>query len=564
MTTGTETHSKSKRVSPKAAFSPSKSTTLLRLMSELSLKLQALIRAENIYQEIVDLVQNKFHYYSFSIWSVSPDGTATIAAQSGAYNPYLKVGFSIKNEGIVSTVIATKKSYVCNDVSLDSHFTKLSLPVDSRAQLAIPVILDNFVTAILSIEANQANAFDEDDKLCFESLGSQMSVALTNARLYSEVNSFNKRLQGIVEARTHELRLANARVLEQQKLLQKENKALKSLVDQEVTNEGTLISASSAMGAILSLVDKIAPTNASVLVQGESGTGKELVARRLHFRSERKLQPYVTINCGALQENLLESELFGHEKGSFTGAHATKIGLCETASGGTLFLDEIGEMSLGVQAKLLRFLQEGEIYRVGGKKPIKVSVRIISATNKDLEKEVKAGRFREDLFYRLNTITLHLPPLRKRREDIRPLVEHFLENQKLGSPISKKKIDPKVFDIFESYDWPGNIRELQNTIERIKILAENHEIRVEDIPFHIRMPQTKSSTGSGPQTESHIDLSLDDLEKQHILRTLAYFNNNKTKAATSLGITIKTLYNKLHRYGLLTDKPPEEPNQVSQ
>ena len=299
------------------------------------------------------------------------------------------------------------------------------------------------------------------------------------------------------------------------------------------------------------MVDKIAPTTATVLIQGESGTGKELIARRLHFKSNRSSRPYVTVNCGALQESLLESELFGHEKGSFTGAVAQKIGLCETADDGTLFLDEIGEMSLGIQAKLLRFLQEGEFYRIGGKHPIRVDVRVLSATNRDLEKEVKEGRFREDLFYRLNTITLRMPPLRKRKEDLPTLVDFFLKNSRFGNSAQQiKRVDPRVLDVFSNYEWPGNIRELQNTIERLKILSENNEICLEDIPFTMRMPKVRTE-GS----DFNLDLPLEDVEKSHILRTLAYNHGNKTKTAQSLGITIKTLYNKLHRYGILQPTP---------
>jgi two-component system response regulator HydG len=249
----------------------------------------------------------------------------------------------------------------------------------------------------------------------------------------------------------------------------------------------------------------------------------------------------------------LESELFGHEKGAFTGAVVQKMGLCETADGGTLFLDEIGEMSLGIQAKLLRFLQEGEFYRIGGKRPIRVNVRVVSATNRDLEAEVKANRFREDLFYRLNTITLRMPPLRKRKEDIPTLVDSFLKNSRFGGSAQQiKHIDPRVHEALSNYDWPGNIRELQNTIERLKILAENQEIKLDDLPFSIRMPKIKVDSSS----DFTVGMPLEEVEKNHILQTLAYSHGNKTKTAQSLGITIKTLYNKLHRYGIL--KSPEE------
>jgi two-component system response regulator HydG len=542
-----------------------KAAAQLRLINELGLKLQSLVGSENIFQEIVEAVQNKFHYYSFSIWQVNANGTATLKAQSGAYNSYMQVGFTIeKGAGITGTVVETRRTYNCDDVSADSHFTKFEFPVETKSQLSVPVIVDGNVVAVFSVESNEPRAFNEDDIACFESVVHQLEVVLTNSRLFQEVKSFNAKLQETVKERTIELKKANQRILEQQKLLQKENATLKTLANRESPPEaGTIVHKSEAMVSILGMVDKIAPTTATVVILGESGTGKELIARRLHFQSERKDKPYVTINCGALQENLLESELFGHEKGSFTGAHVTKMGLAEVANGGTLFLDEIGEMSMAIQAKLLRFLQEGEVYRIGGKKPIKVDVRIISATNKDLEVEVKKGRFREDLFYRLNTITLRLPPLRKRREDIRPLIDHFLKSPKVGGAMTHiKRVDPKVYEILENYDWPGNIRELQNTIERLKILAENQEIVIEDVPFNIRMPRTRTD-GLGVSPESVVDLSLDELEKHHILRTLTFFGHNKTRAAGSLGITIKTLYNKLHKYGLIAEgEGKQEPKQL--
>lgn len=530
----------------------SKTSHQLRLLNELSIRLQSLLNTENVWEEIVTVVQNKFHYHSFSIWSVALDGTATLRAQSGAYNNFIQPGFMIKNEGIVGTVIQSKRTYVCNDVTKDTHFTNLSLPVDTKSQLSIPVIVDGAVVAVLTVESNSVNAFDDEDKVTFEGLGAQLSVTFVNMKLYGEIKQFNKKLQQTVEERTQELRSAHAKILDQQRLLQKENKVLKTLVSNEKRTEDNIIGTSPAMLNVVSMVDKIAPTNATVLIQGESGTGKELIARRLHFKSERNDKPYVTINCGALQETLLESELFGHEKGAFTGAVAQKLGLVETADGGTLFLDEIGEMSLGIQAKLLRFLQEGEIYRIGGKKPLRVDVRIISATNRDLEKEVKEGRFREDLFYRLNTITLRMPPLRKRKEDIRSLIDYFMKNSKFGGAVHIKRVDPKVYEVMENYDWPGNIRELQNTIERLKILAENSEIRLDDIPFNIRMPKTRMD-GMHSSSEFNVDMSLDELERHHILRILSFHQGNKTKAAQTLGVTIKTLYNKLHRYGLIKE-----------
>lgn len=530
-----------------------KQAVQLRLLNELSTKLQSLLESENFYQEVINIIQSRFNYYCTHIWSVGSDQSYTLRAQAGAYNNHLKIGYSLPcSDGINGAVIRTKRPYLCNDVSSDPHYTNLSFPVETQSELSTPVIKDNEVVAVLNIESDRKNAFDEDDVITLEAVASQIAVSLTNRKLYGEATSFNKKLQLAVEEKTLELRRAHERILEQQRLLQKENKALKTLVNQD-NKIMDLIGKSPAILGILSMVDKIAPTTATVLIQGESGTGKELIARRLHFKSERAHRPYVTVNCGALQESLLESELFGHEKGSFTGAVVQKIGLCETADGGTLFLDEIGEMSLTIQAKLLRFLQEGEFYRIGGKRPVRVDVRVLSATNRDLEREVRENRFREDLFYRLNTITLRMPPLRKRKEDIPMLVEYFLKNSRFGGSAQQiRKIDPRVMDVFANYSWPGNIRELQNTIERLKILAENNEIRLEDIPFTIRMPKTRTELN-----EFTFDMPLEDIEKGHILRALAYNQGNKTKTAKSLGITIKTLYNKLHRYGILKMQSPQ-------
>jgi transcriptional regulator with PAS, ATPase and Fis domain len=310
----------------------------------------------------------------------------------------------------------------------------------------------------------------------------------------------------------------------------------------------TIVGQSDRLRALLSMIDRVAPTSASVLILGESGTGKELIARRIHSLSERADRTFVAVNCGALQETLLESELFGHEKGSFTGAVQLKKGLVEVADGGSLFLDEIGEMAPSLQAKMLRFLQEGEFYRVGGKEPLRVDARIISATNRELDGEVARGRFREDLYYRLNTITLKAPPLRERKDDLRLLIQ-FL------APGVTERLTPECETTLKNYRWPGNIRELQNTLERIKIMAPDGAIGIEHLPTSIRGSHLTGSTTRGPDTP--FDMSLEDLERHHILRCLGHFEGNKTKAAQSLGITLKTLYNKLHRYGLVRTQGEE-------
>jgi two-component system response regulator HydG len=541
-------------MSPDESPNLHKKAVQLRLLNDLSTRLQSLLESENFYQEVVNIIQNRFHYYCIHIWTVESSGYM-LRAQAGEYRKHIKIGHVMPfSAGITGAVIRSRQSYLSNDVSHDPNYTNLSLPIDTRSELCVPILKDGQAVATLNIEHDQKDAFDDDDVMTIEAVASQLAVAIANQRLFSEVKDARVDLQKRVDAKTQELRQAHERILEQQRLLQKENKALKTLVSQDKTSD--MIGQSPAILSILAMVDKIAPTTATVLIQGESGTGKELIARRLHMKSDRHNKPYVTVNCGALQESLLESELFGHEKGSFTGAVVQKMGLCETADGGTLFMDEIGEMSLGIQAKLLRFLQEGEFYRIGGKRPIKVDVRVVSATNRDLEREVKENRFREDLFYRLNTITLRMPPLRKRKEDIAMLVDFFLKSSRFGGSAQQiRRIDPRVFDAFNRYDWPGNIRELQNTIERLKILAENNEIRLEDVPFGIRMPKTRA----GESSDYTVDMALEDVEKNHILRTLAFNHGNKTKTAQSLGITIKTLYNKLHRYGVIQAAPPGVP-----
>jgi len=311
----------------------------------------------------------------------------------------------------------------------------------------------------------------------------------------------------------------------------------------KVSEKTVIVYQSDVMTNLMKMIDRVAPSTANILILGESGTGKELLARSVHERSNRINKPFIVINCGALRETLLESELFGHEKGSFTGAYMKKIGLAEVANGGTLFLDEIGELSPAIQAKLLRFIQEGEIYRVGGKDAIKIDIRLICATNRELDLEVQNGNFREDLFYRINTIVVSAPPLRRRKEDIPALVNYFLKTTN-SFTTKTRSINDDALSILCNYEWPGNIRELQNVCERLQILSEGHTIMVNDIPENIRSPEIKDNSVSYDPA-----LPLYELEKRYILKALAHFGGNKTQAANNLGITIKTLYNKLHEYG---------------
>ena len=308
-----------------------------------------------------------------------------------------------------------------------------------------------------------------------------------------------------------------------------------------------LLGRSEAMRELVEMVETVAPTAATVLVSGESGTGKELVARAIQAASTRRDKPFVTINCAALAENLLESELFGHEKGAFTGADRRREGRFVQAHGGTLFLDEIGEMPLSLQAKLLRVLQQGEVQRVGCDETIKVDVRVIAATNRVLADEVAAGRFREDLFYRLNVIGLEVPPLRARREDIPLLASTFLERHAAANRKTIKGFTPQAMDAMLRYGWPGNVRELENAVERAVILSGGEYVAERALPLAVQNAPVPDADGEELALGS---MSLEDVERKAIEATLRETEDNKSEAARRLGITRATLHSKLKKYGL--------------
>jgi len=320
------------------------------------------------------------------------------------------------------------------------------------------------------------------------------------------------------------------------KRTEQENIRLRETVA-EVARPEDIVGESTVMQRVYDAIETVGPTDATVLITGESGTGKELVARAIHHASPRKFHPLVVIHCGALTETLLESELFGHEKGAFTGAQYRKKGKFEIAEGGTVFLDEIGDISLKTQTDLLRVLQEREIVRVGSNQSIKVDFRCIAATNKDLDKAIEEGKFRPDLFYRLNVFRIELPPLRERREDIPMLVNYFV--RKFSLQMNKKitRVSPAAMNLLQQQTWSGNVRELENAVERAMVVAQEPEIRDSDFVFKATLVPN-----GGPK-------SLDEIEKAHILRTLESVGWNQTRAAEILSIDRVTLHHKLKRYG---------------
>jgi two-component system response regulator AtoC len=340
------------------------------------------------------------------------------------------------------------------------------------------------------------------------------------------------------------------RKAEERERLRKENKLLREEVKKEYSFEN-IVSKNKKMQSIFEVIKKVAQYKSTILITGESGTGKELVARALHYHSDRSQNPFIPVNCGAIPENLLESELFGHAKGAFTDAIRTKKGLFEEADDGTLFLDEIGELPPQLQVKLLRVLQDGEIRRVGESKSIQIDVRIIAATVKNLAKEVNEGRFREDLFYRLNVLPIHLPPLRERKEDIPLLVNHFIK--KYAQSLSKNVvgIHPKALERFMNYSWYGNVRELENMIERAIVLTDRDQIELENLPIEIQDFQDKIQMTPLSEDEYSIKKASKVLEMNLIKKALKKTKGNHTHAAKILEISHRALLYKIKEYGIL-------------
>ncbi|MBN1476375.1 sigma-54-dependent Fis family transcriptional regulator [Candidatus Sumerlaeota bacterium] len=341
-----------------------------------------------------------------------------------------------------------------------------------------------------------------------------------------------------------ELETALSRAIEKHRLAE-QNRDLKRRIGRPTVAPGVeLIGRSRAIEDLRALIARVAPTNVSLIITGDSGTGKEVVARQVVSQSQRASEPFMAINCGALTETLLESELFGHERGAFTGADERRLGFFELANRGTILLDEIGEMPAAMQAKLLRVIQFGEFFRVGSTEVHRTDVRIIAATNRDLAAEVEAGRFREDLLYRLNTVMIHVPPLRERPDDLPDLIEHILAHEMDDVGVTDVSLTPEALECLRQHSWPGNVRELENALRSAAIMSAGEPIRPEHLPQHMRCGEA-----AHPAEGGEVTLSLDEIERRHILAVLDDCGGNKAEAARRLGITKKTLYSRLVLYG---------------
>jgi Response regulator containing CheY-like receiver, AAA-type ATPase, and DNA-binding domains len=412
---------------------------------------------------------------------------------------------------------------VCRDVPYDLILMDVLMPdVDGISSLqaiksynpSIPILIMTAYSKVeAAVEAVKAGAYDYLSKpLDFESLRLTIGRALDHASLKNENRTLKEQLKGF--------------------------------------DTGGIIGSSPAMRNLLEMLAMVAPSDATVLVTGDSGTGKELIARAIHANSARSAGPFVAVNCAALSENLLESELFGHEKGAFTGAEKTRDGRFAQADTGTIFLDEIGEISAAMQVKLLRVLQEREFQRVGGNQSIRVDVRIVAATNRELGAEVEAGRFRQDLYFRLNVVTLEVPPLRDRVEDIPLLAASFLERFAKKNTKAVKGYTPAAMDCLLKYSWPGNVRELENVVERGVVLLLGEYVSERELPAAVAEAALKTPAGADLAVGALVGLSLDEVEKRAIMATLETCGGNKSEAARRLGVTRKTLHSKLARYGL--------------
>jgi len=449
----------------------------------------------------------------------------SIIAAHGMSEDEIKRGRYRLGEGIIGKVAKHGSPIVIPDIGNEPLFlnktgARININKENIAFLCVPIKFRSEILGVLSADRLfnlKGVSFEEDVRL----LKIIASLIAQTIKLSRELEKEREAFQEERELLRHQL---------------KGRYKIENLIGQ-----------SDRMQEVFEIVHRVAPSKANVLLLGESGTGKELIAKAIHFMSPRAQGPFIKFNCASIPEGLLESELFGHEKGSFTGAHATRKGRFELADSGTIFLDEIGDLPLGLQPKLLRALQEREFERVGGEKTISVNVRLIAATSRDLEKLVSAGRFREDLYYRLNVVPIFLPPLRDRTEDIPLLTDYFL--QKFNRENNRHaRVSPEVLKAFAVYEWAGNVRELENTIERLVVMVAGNSVSLRDLPSSFREPLTRRSAAS--QHADKLPSAIAEIEKQRVLDALRESGWNQTKAAHLLGITPRQIGYKIKKYAV--------------
>jgi Nif-specific regulatory protein len=479
--------------------------------------------SENIYKDLEVLLEDLCHFldapYSMITIVDYNNDKIMIGAAYGLTEVEKSRGTYRIGEGIVGKVVETGKPIIIPDIASSKEFlNKIGISASTSqmtAFLCAPMIVKNEIIGTLSIHKNHRYDIDFSHELKFLNI------------------------IGMLIGRNLSIRRKHIEELEE---LRKENLRLKS---DKPFKPDNIIGNSSLMHDLYQMIERVSPTNSTVMIRGESGVGKELIAEAIHKSSARASKPFVRVNCSALPENLIENELFGHEKGSFTGAIASHTGRFEMADGGTLFLDEIGDVPLSIQVKLLRVLQQKQIERVGGTKTIDVDVRIITATNRDLEEMIKNNTFREDFYYRISVFPIYVPALRERRADITILTDHFINKLNKQNNMNVKRITGGALDMLMMYSWPGNIRELENVIERAMILATDDVIHSYNLPPSLQTGVSSDTVGHGA-----LELVLGKVEKQMLIDTLIANNGNMTKAATQLGVTERIIGLRIKKYNI--------------
>lgn len=506
-----------------AVYSMNKSENIeLKALFEVSRVLTSSFDLEKNLHSVLEILSKQLDMRRGSIFIFDKKTEEiSIVAAYGLTQEEISRGKYKVGEGIVGKVIETGLPMFIPDIEKEPQFlNKTGSRPDKRgiSFLCVPIKIEDEILGVVSADRIYADERGEvDDDL----------------RVLSIVASLIAQF---------------LKLWESYKVMEDENLLLRAQLKDRY-NFPNLVGQSPSFQAVLKTVMKVAGTDATVLLFGESGTGKELIAKTIHFQSKRSKGPFVAINCAAIPENLLEAELFGSEKGAFTGA-VKRIGKFEQANGGTIFLDEVGELPISLQPKLLRVLQERTVEPLGSTKTVKVDVRLISATNKDLSEEIRKGTFREDLFWRLNVIPIYIPPLRERREDIPLLIEHYLKS---FCKIYKKSvsIDEEALKVLVSYDWPGNVREVANTIERLVVMTESNKIKLYDLPDTVRGVLKIKSSFSG---QRKLPKEVEELERIRIIDTLPKFNYNIRKTAHALGLTERQLNYRIKKYGILIKK----------
>ena len=505
----------------------------LSLVRQVGDALGASLDLATVCGRTVDLLQEALSPENCSVMLVDNAGGLVIVAARGAfderartYEPGAESAAFSAGEGIAGAAVQAREVIRLGDATVDDRFKRRpGSTVRPRSLVVVPLASRDRVIGVINLSDSVPDAFEARHERILAIIGNAVAISIENARLFSEVS-------------------------QSREVLASENKSLKRLLDDRFSFGG-LVGTSPAFRAVLQLVEKVADTTASVLIIGASGTGKELIARTLHHNSGRRGGPFVALNCAALPESLLETELFGIERGVATGVDA-RAGTFEQAGGGTLFLDEIGDMALSVQAKLLRVIQERQIVRVGGMKPIAVDVRLVAATHRDLVEEIAANRFREDLLYRLKVVTITLPPLRDRRVDVLPLAEFFLARFSSRHQRAVRGLSQSAVRAILAHPWPGNVRQLEHAMEQAVLLADGDEIEADDLGLEVALPsgirvEVPEGTGDLPEVMSEVR---DLVERTLITRALSESRGNRTRAAERLGLARRTLLYKLEKLGL--------------